>query len=87
MSNSKQVVYEIEVTEHNEFGQCLKAVCPDCHQEIRQLEAMHSWNVLVCQCPKEWSFVIQAVGIPTMRAGGFAARRVKNKGSVKAANR
>jgi len=61
----KTIVYEVEVTEHNEFGQCLKAVCPDCGTEIKQLAYMSSYNVLVCQCPKEWSFTLQAVGIPT----------------------
>ena len=59
----KTIVYEVEVTEHAAFGQCLKAVCPDCGQEIRELEAMRSWNVLTCKCPKEWSFVLQAVGV------------------------
>jgi hypothetical protein len=61
MNDKKKVIYEVEVTEHPEFGTCFKAVCPDCGEEIKKFELMRSYNVLTCRCPKEWSFILQAV--------------------------
>lgn len=54
---------EIEITDHPEFGLCFTAKCPVCGDEIKELSYMRVWNVLTCQCGREWSFIMHAEGI------------------------
>ena len=59
----EKIIYDVEVLDHPEFGLCFNAVCPDCGMEIRELTYMKSGNVLVCKCPREWAFILKAVGV------------------------
>ena len=85
MSKDKKYISanDIEITNHPEFGLCFSAKCPDCLSEIRELSYMSSWNILTCQCGREWSFTLHAEGVLTQRAPDLKRAAGKSRKSIK----
>ena len=57
------IVTDIEIIEDGEFGRILKCNCPNCGEEIRDVQWMDCDNNKKCKCGLYWSFSIEAVGV------------------------
>ena len=79
----------IHFYKNSEYAKCLELLC-ECGHKV----SGHTFNTYTGMSYKSGGITVGRCGLcdcqkfrPTKRAGGFAAGRVKNKGSVKAANR
>ena len=55
-------MWDIEISEHSEFGKVFKWRCPECGKELRYYEGAPFANELDCHCGLHWELVFFAQG-------------------------